>query len=85
MIKVAALRQRQASIAGGGGPRDHSVERAWRIHDEDGPTDLRVVLARQGMTVVRDYENVMLTCWHIGISPGDLARLVLPRIRRDER
>lgn len=27
-----------------------------------------------------DHPRVMLTCWHAGIRPGDLARSYIPRI-----
>lgn len=37
-----------------------------------------VVDTPTGLTIIRD--GAMVTNWHAGIGPGDLARLVVPRV-----
>lgn len=58
------------------------IARAWRVYHDGAPTEVFVVDAERpliGRTVV-DYRGRMLTASHVGISAGDLARLVAPRL-----
>lgn len=50
---------------------------AWTVWTtRDGRTDLHVVSTRFGKTVI-DGRGRMVSCWHLGISAGDLARLTI--------
>jgi Zn finger protein HypA/HybF involved in hydrogenase expression len=65
-------------------PGWETVSEAWEILTAAGvgasfasPSGYYVVRARAGMTVIDGHEGKMQTSWHAGISPLDLARLVL--------
>lgn len=79
MIRVAALRTPRIGFVRG---RDHQVvgtiSKAWSIHDENGRRSEYVVDVPWGLTVINS-QGYMLTCWHAGITPGDLARHVLEK------
>lgn len=60
------------------------ARRAWSVWTtRHGRTRLHVVTTDYGMTVV-DRRGRMVTCWHCGITPGDLARLTLRGPRADQ-
>lgn len=50
------------------------IRKAWDIHVDGQRTGYRVIDTWIGDTIL-DPEGHMLTCWHAGCSPGDLARL----------
>lgn len=52
-----------------------TAARAWAIYVDRNRTAYRVVDHPTGLTII-DAERRMVTSWHAGIGPGDLARLL---------
>lgn len=75
LIKVR--RSRRRPIFTGGTDRRYTGEPAWSVWVAGlRIPGMYVVDGGPGLTLIRD--GRMVTCWHSGIAPGDLARRYYP-------
>lgn len=60
---------------------DFKIEQEWAIYEDGERTEFRIVRSAHPnpyLTMI-DGTNTMVEAWHIGVSPGNLARLIMKR------
>lgn len=75
-VRVARYHPRVMPQTRDGLGGDIKIDRAWHIYVNSERTDFLVIDTWIARTIL-NHQGDMATCWHAGISAGDLARLAV--------
>lgn len=80
-VRVWASNKRGTFGPGSHPDERYPINRSWTVWQDGEPTEFRVVESTIGLTVI-NADNHMVSCWNIGVGPGDLARLTMKKRER---
>lgn len=78
-VKVRAIKSVSSTFHSAKG--EFGIEQTWAVFEDGVRTEfciVRSVHPHPYLTMI-DGSNKMVDSWHIGVSPGDLARLIMKR------